>query len=261
MKKIFLFLLITNLGISQTVKVDYARNTILSDRALAENPQYANESISEIIIYSLIHSNGYSMYYFNKELNPKIMSELDRKGETIQDISGDFTILNRQDISNDFFFKDFKNKNFIYKMQNGGRNYDGKDVFLDWSWNIDEEYKTILNYKCQKATCEIDGVNYIAWFANEIPIMDGPYKYNGLPGLILDFSNKNFKIIAQKVSIEKENTIIETPEEPKESYTLEEMYSNAKKTLFAPKKTPFEPSKSFFKNDPNATMEIKTYRN
>jgi GLPGLI family protein len=194
------------------------------------------------------------MYSFNKELNPKIMSELDRKGETIQDISGDFTILNRQDISNDFLFKDFKNKNFIYKMQNGGRIFDGKDVFLNWSWNLKEEYKTILNYKCQKATCVIDDVNYIAWFTKEIPVMDLPYKYTGLPGLILEFSNKYFQIIAQKASIEKENTILEKPEEPIESYTLEEMYSKAKKTLFTP-------SKSFFKADPNATMEIKAFRN
>jgi hypothetical protein len=45
MKKITLFLLFTISVNSQTIKVDYARNNILSERALAENPQYANESL------------------------------------------------------------------------------------------------------------------------------------------------------------------------------------------------------------------------
>ena len=52
-----------------------------------------------------------------------------------------------------------------------------------FSWNITEEQKTIDNYVCQKATCTFGGRTYEAWFAPDIPISDGPWKFYGLPGL------------------------------------------------------------------------------
>ena len=53
-------------------------------------------------------------------------------------------------------------------------------------WKIQSNDKeTILGYKAQKAVCEFGGRNWTAWFTNEIPIMDGPYKFSGLPGLII----------------------------------------------------------------------------
>jgi GLPGLI family protein len=52
-------------------------------------------------------------------------------------------------------------------------------------WKISESTDTILNYSCQKATLNFRGRTYIAWFAPEIPVNDGPWKFMGLPGLIL----------------------------------------------------------------------------
>jgi len=52
-------------------------------------------------------------------------------------------------------------------------------------WKITEDTATVLNYQCQKATISFRGRNYEAWFAPEIPINDGPWKFLGLPGLIL----------------------------------------------------------------------------
>ncbi|MDR1984814.1 MAG: GLPGLI family protein [Prevotellaceae bacterium] len=52
-------------------------------------------------------------------------------------------------------------------------------------WKIEKETKEIAGNKCQKATCNFRGRNYVAWFTNEIPISEGPWKFNGLPGLIV----------------------------------------------------------------------------
>ena len=54
-----------------------------------------------------------------------------------------------------------------------------------FEWQILSESKDILGYKCQKAQGEFRGRKYIAWFAPSIPISDGPWKFCGLPGLIL----------------------------------------------------------------------------
>lgn len=53
-------------------------------------------------------------------------------------------------------------------------------------WKVSNETKTILSYACQKATLNFRGRNYTAWFTTDIPVNDGPWKFSGLPGLILN---------------------------------------------------------------------------
>jgi GLPGLI family protein len=52
-------------------------------------------------------------------------------------------------------------------------------------WKISGEIDTVLSYTCQKASLHFRGRDYIAWFSTDIPVSDGPWKFNGLPGLIL----------------------------------------------------------------------------
>ena len=56
---------------------------------------------------------------------------------------------------------------------------------INLKWNILADFTSILGYDVQKATTEFGGRKWIAWFAKEIPIQSGPYKFFGLPGLIL----------------------------------------------------------------------------
>ena len=44
---------------------------------------------------------------------------------------------------------------------------------------------TVLNYLCQKASATFRGRTYVTWFTLDIPINDGPWKFYGLPGMIL----------------------------------------------------------------------------
>jgi len=55
-------------------------------------------------------------------------------------------------------------------------------------WEIHSETKEISGYNVQKATTSFAGRDYIAWFSAEIPISDGPYKFSGLPGLIIEIA-------------------------------------------------------------------------
>lgn len=56
----------------------------------------------------------------------------------------------------------------------------------DFQWEIvADETMMILKYKCLKATCNFRGRNYVVWFTPEIQASNGPWKFSGLPGLIL----------------------------------------------------------------------------
>ena len=63
--------------------------------------------------------------------------------------------------------------------------YAYKDVFDPGSWVILNDTATIVGYHCQKAQANFGGRQWFAWFTSEIPIPDGPYKFCGLPGLIV----------------------------------------------------------------------------
>lgn len=69
-------------------------------------------------------------------------------------------------------------------------------------WSVLSEHKTILGFSVQKATCNFAGRRWTAFFTKEIPIHDGPYKFYGLPGLILEIYDESkshdFKIIEIK---------------------------------------------------------------
>jgi GLPGLI family protein len=52
-------------------------------------------------------------------------------------------------------------------------------------WVLFADTASHAGYLCQKATTTFGGRDYVAWFTTELPIPDGPYKFGGLPGLIV----------------------------------------------------------------------------
>lgn len=79
-----------------------------------------------------------------------------------------------------------------------------------FDWKISCETDSILGYKVQKASTFFAGRDWVAWFTPEIPYNDGPYKFNGLPGLILKVHDTRNHYLFEAVSIEipKEKTPI-----------------------------------------------------
>lgn len=67
------------------------------------------------------------------------------------------------------------------------------------NWKISDSIKTFEGHRVQKAVTAFGGRSWAAWFSKDIPVSYGPYKFNGLPGLIMELydSKKNyyFKII------------------------------------------------------------------
>ncbi|RXJ50293.1 GLPGLI family protein [Gelidibacter gilvus] len=62
-----------------------------------------------------------------------------------------------------------------------------KEKDIDFNWQITNETKNIGKFICYKATTKnFRGRNYEAWFTYEIPVPAGPWKFHGLPGLILE---------------------------------------------------------------------------
>ena len=70
-------------------------------------------------------------------------------------------------------------------------------------WTLTNETQTIIGYKCQKATCRFRGRDFEAWFTTDIPVKCGPWKFGGLPGLILKVYDKDRLYTFEAIGIEK----------------------------------------------------------
>lgn len=74
-------------------------------------------------------------------------------------------------------------KVYYYEKAAGKQIYYQEDRPLKWEvTNVIEKQN---GYSAQKAVTEFGGRTWTAWFTKEIPFSDGPYKFSGLPGLIV----------------------------------------------------------------------------
>ncbi|NMR32609.1 GLPGLI family protein [Chryseobacterium aquaticum] len=57
-------------------------------------------------------------------------------------------------------------------------------------WKILPDKQKIGEYNAQKAITNFGGREWTAWFSTDLPFQDGPYKFYGLPGLIVKIEDK-----------------------------------------------------------------------
>ena len=81
------------------------------------------------------------------------------------------------------------------------------------TWTLGTEHQTIIGYDCQKATCHWRGRDYEAWFTAAIPVKAGPWKFGGLPGLIMKVYDTRHVYTWEAVAVENGSFPIYQPEE------------------------------------------------
>lgn len=80
--------------------------------------------------------------------------------------------------------KDLTNQSLIYKSRIGRDNYSYSETPV-FEWKILPETVKNGDYQTQKAETKFGGRTWYAWFTQDVPLQDGPYKFSGLPGLIV----------------------------------------------------------------------------
>lgn len=53
-------------------------------------------------------------------------------------------------------------------------------------WQLTDSTKSIGDYTCKMARCRFRGRDYEAWYTTDIAVEEGPWKFGGLPGLIME---------------------------------------------------------------------------
>lgn len=88
----------------------------------------------------------------------------------------------------------------IFKNHPQGKLTHTEKVCIDWikyeedmpefNWELTDSVTTVLGYECKSAKCNFRGRDWTVFYAEDIPIMDGPWKFYGLPGLIMKASDE-----------------------------------------------------------------------
>lgn len=95
--------------------------------------------------------------------------------------------------------KDFLEGNMAVYDLNAGHLTSYKEPLSEIQWEIVEDStKNILGYECIMAFSDYHGRHWKAWFTPEIPTKDGPWKLQGLPGIILEADGGDGFIIKAK---------------------------------------------------------------
>ncbi|WP_196895004.1 GLPGLI family protein [Aureivirga marina] len=108
-------------------------------------------------------------------------------------------------IKKDFFYKSFIEDVIVFRKQERGRFLIIKENLTSlFNWNIDsKETKEIMGFTCQKATAEFRGRKYEAYFTSELGNYGGPWKFDGLPGVILAVKSVDDYFVLQAKEIKK----------------------------------------------------------
>ena len=83
------------------------------------------------------------------------------------------------------------------------QDYVYEDELNAQQWEIRNSTKTILDYPCQMAVCDFRGREWTAWFTTDIPVSNGPWKFSGLPGLIMEAYDKGNQYVFTIVGLQK----------------------------------------------------------
>ena len=149
-------------------------------------------------------------------------------------------------------FKEFLLENVnANKLSYYGRvsidNYMYQEEVPHIDWALSDSTKEICGYLCHQATATFRGRNWIAWYC-DIPKCVGPWKLNGLPGLILAAETEDKEHTFTAVSVRKSSSPITIPD--KEYFkTTRERFNKALADYKA------NPAKSW-KNSPLAPKDM-----
>ncbi|MGH2665119.1 GLPGLI family protein [Flavobacterium sp.] len=141
----------------------------------------------------LYFNNMFSRFDFkNKETSDKI-SEI----KNVENVSK--IMIKKADTTTSSIFIN-PAKNVLYEIAYGEVIFEDNNL---QNWELIDEQKVIGNFQCSKAICSFRGRDYTAWYANSIPVVFGPWKFNGLPGLIVEIydSKKEVYMSVKKINM------------------------------------------------------------
>lgn len=158
-------------------------------------------------MYTTLYVSGNVAVYQEKYSTKEDWAEMEKPSEFPP---GSVVTTRSASVADDDYYRIDRNKKEVLFYDDIMRNkFLVKDAYPDIKWVITEETKTVAGLQCVKAVGDFRGRQWIAWFSPEIPLAFGPWKLQGLPGLILEAydSTNKYTMKALKVEYKKSEMV------------------------------------------------------
>ncbi|MCI3936073.1 GLPGLI family protein [Chryseobacterium aahli] len=160
----------------------YAQNQRFSYEYKFVSDSTAKDKSETELMYLDISKNGSKFYSRDKAVADSLMKVMDKKGS--HDFKG--IKFGRVQYIVEKTYPDYIINFFSQIDMDDYKVIDDRKL----NWKILPDKEKIGEFNTQKAITQFAGRNWIAWFTTDIPFQDGPYKFNGLPGLIVKIEDK-----------------------------------------------------------------------
>lgn len=198
-KLLFLFSLLFSLHyFPQNMKTDF----LVSYNV--EYPIYKQKNTEQFLLF--INSKENISYY--KSTNQYVLDSLKTNGKIN---NGDFmtglnykTALGEEVVRKKDIFTVYENT------------VDAKTRYLEpvsLKWIILKDTRNYSGYKTRKAYTYAYGRKWIAWYAESLPLNYGPYKFSGLPGLIINMYDEKAEYFFTLTMFKKKSKSIQLPKD------------------------------------------------
>ncbi|MDR6157170.1 GLPGLI family protein [Chryseobacterium sp. SLBN-27] len=258
MKKNFLILLLFSIGVNAQI------NRFFYDYKYIPNTNDKTKSENKLMVLDIDKQKG-SNYYTDK--SHKLSDSLSKTNEEdpelkklksevagsdfkkITEVKSSITIGDDYDYRVIKQYPDYK----TYLVKN--ISFDTYKIIEDQKivWKIFPDKQKIGEFNAQKATTSFGGRQWTAWFTVDIPFQDGPYKFCGLPGLIVKIEDDTASHIMTLVG----NKIVEENNEIKADENLpKNLASIVKGNEIEVTKEKFHKIEQDYKKDPSIGLKL-----
>ncbi len=132
-------------------------------------------------------SSAYNNYPFSVAIKPREAVAAPPAGGATRAVVGmPMAVVNDWGLTTALMEQKFTDKKLTRYESVSLSKYEIEEKLPVIKWDIQTATKTIGGYTCQQASGLFGGRKYTAWFTTDLPFTTGPWKLNGLPGVILE---------------------------------------------------------------------------
>lgn len=123
---------------------------------------------------------------------------------------------------------------------------------VNLEWTLGEQTDSIVGYFCKIAYTTFGGRKYTAWYTPDIAMPYGPYKFSGLPGLIVKISDEQKSHVFELESMQKMKFVLVE----KNKKTIKMTPKQLKKAIQNYQLGMIEKVKVWFAHDPEKVRKV-----